>query len=281
MHLLAAIISPSKKACNTFHTISYIVPTAQGQQNRSHMVVLHSVSGTALRNLERIFPELKERLTRQCDDFSELQPGVVLPSVYTHRGIRYENLDPRMDMHTVDLMPSYGVSELRFSRIRIHPSFPAEYVKAIVAQFARQPIEIHAYDSNGNEVGNATSPNIPKTEHILEVRGQDIVELIVSGGEAEGVLLEICFGRKPTSEPCYYYGQIVLNSFDPIGPWRTYLFVQTINDIAEGTNPDDAAQTIGGLPVTRNFEYVGEGSKPPYGEGCIFRPFVDGNFNVV
>ena len=44
---------------------------------------------------------------------------------------------------------------------------------------------------------------------------------------------------------------------------------------------ETAAQTIGGMPVTRNFDDLGQGTVPPYGEGCIFRPSVDGDFEVV
>jgi hypothetical protein len=59
----------------------------------------------------------------------------------------------------------------------------------------------------------------------------------------------------------------------PLGPWRTHLIAQTVNDVPAGMDPDAAAQSIGGIPVTRNFEFVGEGRLTPGGaEGCMFRP---------
>ena len=48
-----------------------------------------------------------------------------------------------------------------------------------------------------------------------------------------------------------------------------------------GTDPETAAQTIGGLPQTCNFAFFGEGEVPSLGEGCIFKPKPDGDFEVV
>jgi hypothetical protein len=288
VHLLATLVSPSKTACQAFHTIAYLVPGAEGQQGRSHMVVLQPVGGAALRTLRRLFPQLRDRPRPQeeCDDFADVQPGTTLPPVYSHRRLTYENLDPARGMRTVDQMPSgapNGISELSFGPrgIRILLPFPANFVTAAVAQFTRKPVELRAYDSSGTLIGSATAPNIQGTEHLLEVRGSGIVNVTVSEGGGEGLLMRLCYGRELVEERCYYYGKVALEALDPLGPWRTHLFAQTINDVPIGTDPESAASTIGGMPVTRNFEYMGEGSVPPYGAGCIFRPSVDGDFEVV
>lgn len=72
---------------------------------------------------------------------------------------------------------------------------------------------------------------------------------------------------------CFYYGEFVSGQGVPVGPWRQYLHVQTVNDTPLGTKPEVAAQTIGGLPVSQNM-------KPTLDVAC--GPFVleDGTFDI-
>jgi hypothetical protein len=148
IHLLATLVSPRERPCDSYHVVCYLVPGAPGQQVRSHMLVLRPVIGKELEEVKESFP------------------GLQIPG----------------------------------------------------------------------DVGRI----------------------------------------------CFYYGRIGVEQADPLGPWRTYLFAQTVNTVATGVDPEAAAPTIGGLPVTRNFEFIGEGSLTPGGpEGCMFKPFVDGDFDVV
>ena len=88
-------------------------------------------------------------------------------------------------------------------------------------------------------------------------------------------------GLEHPDRACFYYGRIGVETIDPLGPWRTHLFAQTVNDVPAGMDPETAAPTIGGIPVTRNFEFIGQGRLSPGGaEGCMFRPFVDGDYTV-
>jgi hypothetical protein len=146
IHLLATLVSPRERPCDSYHVICYLVPGAPGQQGRSHMLVLHPL------------------------------------------------------------------------------------------------------------------------EDVVEARK------LFPGVESAGGVGRVCF----------YYGRIGVEQTDPLGAWRTHLFAQTVNTVAAGVDPEAAAPTIGGLPVTRNFESIGEGRLTPGGpEGCMFRPFVDGDFVVV
>ena len=145
IHLLATLVSPKERACSSYYVICYLVPGAEGQQGRSHMLVLHPVRGKALEEVKRLFP-----------------------------------------------------------------------------------------------------------------------------------------GLVPSDRTCFYYGRIGVEQADPLGPWRTHLVAQTVNDVPAGMDPEAAAPTIGGIPVTRNFESIGPGRLTPGGpEGCMFRPFIDGDYTVV
>ena len=50
---------------------------------------------------------------------------------------------------------------------------------------------------------------------------------------------------------CIYYGEFATNGLQ-LGPWRHWMFVLTVNTIPPGTDPVLAAQTIGGIAVSKN-----------------------------
>ena len=71
---------------------------------------------------------------------------------------------------------------------------------------------------------------------------------------------------------CVYTGELTAANV-PLGPWKHYLFVQTVNTATENMKPEEAAQIIGGLTVSQN-------SKPQLDVAC--GPFVyeDGQFDI-
>lgn len=72
---------------------------------------------------------------------------------------------------------------------------------------------------------------------------------------------------------CFYSGEFVSGQGVPVGPWRQYLHVQTVNDTPLGMKPEVAAQTIGGLPVSQNM-------KPTLDVACGPFVFEDGTFDI-
>jgi|GEM_PF-2984434 len=50
---------------------------------------------------------------------------------------------------------------------------------------------------------------------------------------------------------CFYYAEVPAKLL-PLGKWKKWMYVQTVNTVPEGTNPLIAAQIIGGLPVSKN-----------------------------
>ena len=71
---------------------------------------------------------------------------------------------------------------------------------------------------------------------------------------------------------CLYTGQLNVEDI-PLGPWRHYLFVQTVNFARDGMKPTEAAQIIGGLPVSNN-------TKPTLDVACGPLVIEDGQFDV-
>lgn len=72
---------------------------------------------------------------------------------------------------------------------------------------------------------------------------------------------------------CLYYAEYSTAGL-PVGKWIHWMFVQTMNTVAPGTDPLKAAQIIGGLPLSQNI-------KPQIDVAC--GPFVfedDGSFDI-
>ncbi len=71
---------------------------------------------------------------------------------------------------------------------------------------------------------------------------------------------------------CFYTGELTVGNI-PRGPWKHYLFVQTVNCTPEEMDPLKAAQVIGGLPVSQN-------SSPDLGVACGPLVYEDGQFDI-
>ncbi|HSX30161.1 MAG TPA: hypothetical protein VLE73_06400 [Candidatus Saccharimonadales bacterium] len=71
---------------------------------------------------------------------------------------------------------------------------------------------------------------------------------------------------------CLYTGELTVGDI-PMGPWKHYFFVQTVNNAPAGMDPLEAAKIIGGLPVSQN-------TRPTLDVAC--GPFVweDGQFDI-
>jgi hypothetical protein len=80
---------------------------------------------------------------------------------------------------------------------------------------------------------------------------------------------------------CVYWGVLQLATDEELGLWTTYLFAQTRNNIARGTDPLIAAQTIGGLTATNNYADAGSVYNITYGHACLIDIVPNGAFEVI
>jgi hypothetical protein len=71
---------------------------------------------------------------------------------------------------------------------------------------------------------------------------------------------------------CVYTGELVVTNI-PMGPWKHYLYVQTVNTATDDMKPTEAAQIIGGLPVSQN-------STPQIDVACGPLVYEDGQFDI-
>jgi hypothetical protein len=71
---------------------------------------------------------------------------------------------------------------------------------------------------------------------------------------------------------CVYFGSFTVGNV-PIGPWKHYLYVQTVNNTPAGLDPVLAATIIGGLPISQN-------SRPTLDVACGPLVIEDGQFDV-
>jgi hypothetical protein len=59
--------------------------------------------------------------------------------------------------------------------------------------------------------------------------------------------------KRHIQQLCLYYGEFSASGI-PLGPWRHWMHVQTVNVVPPGTDPLKAAQIIGGLPVSNHYK---------------------------
>jgi hypothetical protein len=108
-------------------------------------------------------------------------------------------------------------------------------------------------------------------EPISQVKAQLLSELLeIVKRRDDRDLLERVF--RLLRYGCFYFGELTVGNI-PIGPWKHYLYVQTVNFTPEGIDPVEAAKIIGGLPVSQN-------TRPNLDIACGPVVFEDGQFDI-
>jgi hypothetical protein len=105
----------------------------------------------------------------------------------------------------------------------------------------------------------------------LAARNRLLVDLLtIVRGRDDGKLMSRVYGILRYG--CFLYGELTVGDI-PFGPWKHYLYVQTVNIAPEGMDPLLAARIIGGLPVSQNM-------KPVIDVSCGPLIFEDGQFDI-
>ena len=141
------------------------------------------------------------------------------------------------------------------------------------------PLTVRAF-SRGTEVAHQTTSAAPMTMEVgsLSVPDNSIDRIEVHGDPAAALMLKLCYSRQASrvNRSSYYVGSFTLDPRAAIGCYKAYLYVQTVNDVAPGTDAAVAAQTIGGLAAGQNLT-----TQPSASGGCAFCMVIDHTFHVV
>jgi hypothetical protein len=140
------------------------------------------------------------------------------------------------------------------------------------------PLTVRAF-SRGTEVAHQTTSAAPMTSELVSISapGNDIDRIEVHGDPAAALMLKLCYSRGAShvNKSSFYRGSFTLDPRAALGCDKAYLYVQTVNDVAPGTNAL-AAQTIGGLAAGQNLT-----TQPSASGGCAFCMVLDYTFHVI
>jgi len=221
---------------------------------------------------------IENDMVRRCYNFDGQKPGDYFrtprtidgntydPEEYTARFIQSDPSDP-----VALRFPHHGMV------IRLRE--PADRVTAYIRANQKMPVTLTAYSGTA-KVDSAVSSKTGVVPVVVSAPGIDHVRLEGGGGDYS-LLVRLCVESQPAGKKCLYTGTIQLAPGDEPGTWKTFLFAQTRNTVAAGTDPAIAAQTIGGLPVTDNFTDLGKSYNITYGNRCNVGIVSDGEFIVV
>lgn len=88
-----------------------------------------------------------------------------------------------------------GRSELPFPTAGLELEVsPISFVEVDVAAFASNSVALEGYDEDGDQLDSDTIPEDVRTRYTLRVRGDRITDLLLKGGDSEGVLIRVCLG---------------------------------------------------------------------------------------
>lgn len=143
------------------------------------------------------------------------------------------------------------------------------------------PVTVLARDPIGRVVDQLTGSRTQRQRETLELTGQMIQSLTVTGGGGEGWLHGICVSRPDLPDTdnlpdlfkiFTFVGDIDLGLREASDRWGIIVTVQTVDNSPPGTPPVEAAQNIGGLmtaPVTAQLA------------GCVTVMLLDHVFDVI
>jgi hypothetical protein len=274
---------PGREVCDRyFVTAAALSPS----HHRAHKVILRPtrVGAAASHGVAR--HAVEGRRLRRCFGFPRHEPGESFRTPEVIEGLVYDPggytavFAPGPGGAVALRFPGHGLSiglRFHFSQVAADVlvrgsavTLTAFHGSAVVGTAAAQPAAV---------VGTAAAQPAPDPQR-LTVSGERIDRVVISGGEGESLLLQVCVERE-LGPFCVYRGTLVLAPDEEPGDWSTFLFAQTLNDVPRREDPPVAARTIGGLPVTDNFLDLGESFNIAYGTSCDVGLAPDGSFRVV
>lgn len=268
VELIAAIWDYQPRPCFAYHVVAHLISRAR--PTTALRVVLHPSTCPRIIPFD---PPRDDQQERICLDFEDDKVGEY-PYKGQFRWLGYLD-SARSPVHIVNWLGSNNALRISLRSLLLQHA-PARRVWLSVAQFTNEPVTALCYNGAGQLLDQSTAPNQQGVVHELALQGDGIVRVVLRGGGGEGVLVRYCIepihdpqfltsvseetlanvrresprlktdGSRLRARRCCFAGSIPLPPDEPEGRWDVYLTVQNVNDVPEGTPPEEAATTIGG-----------------------------------
>ena len=197
-----------------------------------------------------------------CVAFGQYAPNAVFPSPHEFGGVTIA------DNRGVNLQivgwPDNEPNSLYFAHEGLtFTHAPASRVVLRVGQYTGEHVTVQAFNAAGDLVDQVVK-STPNQAEVLQLTGEGIVRVTITGGGNEGILVQYCYdpeGQEPPSRSLMrcFRGSMELPQDAPLGRWIIYLVVQNINHVPGGVAPEQAATVIGGHVMGPSAQVLGCG----------------------
>ena len=267
--LTAVIWDYQPRPCDGYHVIAHLIP------HNSPDIALRTIlqPSACPSHVPTDPPEGEAPQEKTCIVFENYPTGT-----YDYKGVfdwlQYIDTGKR-PLELVDWFSEAKAIQLSMHGLQLRHS-PTDCVVIQVTQFTNTPVTARAYNAAGILLDEQSAPQEQGTIFELILTGSGIVNVVLSGGRGEGLLISYCINvintatiSSPISKSlakmirrelpdlkitndklkanrCCFTGEINLPPDEFPGKWDVYLTVQNINQVPEGTIPEKAATIIGG-----------------------------------
>lgn len=130
-----------------------------------------------------------------CDRYGDLTPDRSFSQLQRNT-FTYRANNPQFPIQVVDMMPLQGDPELLIPHTGMTIRFN-QFTQQVTLRLAHfnSPVTVEAVNGRGETVATRSTPRTQGTEHRLVISG-GIIELRLSGGGGEGVLMGLCLQTK-------------------------------------------------------------------------------------
>lgn len=197
-----------------------------------------------------------------CVNFGRYAPNAVFASPHEFGGVTIAD-NRGVDLHVVG-WPDTEPNSLSYAREGLTITHAAATrVVLRTGQFTGEHITVRAFNAAGDLVDQVVK-STPNQVEVLELAGDGIVRVTITGGGNEAILVRYCYEPQDQEPPARsllrcFRGSMDLPQDAPLGRWIVYLVVQNINHVPAGTPPEQAATVIGGHVMGPSAQVLGCG----------------------
>jgi hypothetical protein len=172
-----------------------------------------------------------------------------------------------------------GLTVLRLpAQAPVRVFVPPSTVVRVEVFHTNRPVRAEAYNAAGLRVSARSTTTQQNQLQVLELQGDEIIEVVITGGGGEGYLVGVCVVQGPVRpgrekvRRFTYTGHLDLDLREITDQWAVSLSVQTVDNTPVGGDPIAAAQQLGGITASASVAQVA---------GCVVVMLLDHVFNVI